>query len=109
MHIPLHTAQLVEEILPLLATLTCRECELALCDPLADRRPQLAPEHRHHHPHRQQKAVPHRHPLARLTQPATRHQTVEMRMQAQRLAPGMQRHDDPGLAAEILSIAQQLQ
>jgi hypothetical protein len=89
MDIPLRAAQLVQELLDLLRALAHRQREGALRYPPADGRPQLAPKHRHDHPHREQKPMAHRDPPARVGQASTGHQTVHVWVQQQCLRPGV--------------------
>ena len=49
----------------------------------------------------------HRHPLPRRGQPTPCDQAVEVRMQHQGLAPGVERGDDPRLRTQILRVRQQ--
>src|SRR5512134_3068642 len=86
-----------EQVEPLLWPDALRQREHLLGQRLADRGEQLASEHRHDDAYRQQKAVPDRLPGPVRRQPATGDQAMPVRMQDQRLAPRMQRGNDPGL------------
>ena len=81
--------------------------ELLTRQGLRDGGEQLAPQDCHDHAHRQQKAVADRLPLPVWGQPATRHQTVDMRVQNQGLTPRVQRREDARLRPEILRGCQQ--
>ena len=78
--------------------------------PLADGREQLAPKHRHAPPASaaETRACTATHWPDAAQAPAG-HQTVNVWMQHQRLAPGVQRGDDAGPRPQIFRIAQQLQ
>ena len=73
---------------------------------LPDRCQHLAPKDGHHHPGRQQKAVPHGDPLPRRRQPTPRDQAVHVRMQHEGLAPGVERRKDARLSTEVLGVRQ---
>jgi hypothetical protein len=86
-----------------------RQLQLPLAHRPTDGRQQLAPEECHDHPRGEQTPVVHRHPVAGVGQASTGHEGVDMRMEAQRLGPRVQRGEDAGSGAQIGGIAQQLQ
>jgi hypothetical protein len=74
---------------------------------LADRGEQLPPEHGQDHTHGEQKPVAHRLPGPVWRQPATRDQTMQVRMPHQGLTPRVARRDEARLRAQILRVRQQ--
>jgi hypothetical protein len=106
-HVPLLTPTLMAQRDPVPQGHPIGPREGPLVDSAIECRQPLAPTHRQHHPHRQQKPVADRPPLPLVRHPATGDQTVEMGVSHQRLAPGMPRGAEPRPGAEICGSAPQ--
>ena len=83
------------------------EGQLATRAGLPDGGQHRAPPHRHHYPGRPQKPVAHGHPSPGRGQPTPSDQAGHVRVQDQRLTPGVQGHQAAGLGAQILRVRQQ--
>jgi hypothetical protein len=99
--------QAVQEVEELLRSHRLGEAQLATRAGLPDGGEHLAPKYRHHHPCRQQKPMAYGHPLPHWGQPTSGNQAVHVRVQDQRLTPGVQGRNDAGLGIEILWVRQQ--
>ena len=109
-HMPLRlrrVAQAVQEVEPLLRAHRRGQSQRPARQGLPDGRHHLAPKHGHDHPGGQQKPVADGYPRARWGSPTPRDEAVHVRVQDQRLTPGVQRREDARLCPKILGVRQQ--
>lgn len=101
MHVPLGPAEFVFEVLPSLYRHAVRESKDVFFDRVVDIRKVLSAEHGHDRAHGKQITLPGPADPVSVGHAAFGNETMDVRMQDERLAPGMKCRDDPRLRSDM--------